>query len=195
MAVVVITINMTWQFFRAWMPKFLREYHDFDASTVNYFSSVFYLVTGIACVGAGAAVKSLAARGWRIHSARMAVFCICCALAAASTVAALLGNGPLLLVLLLVVGSGSMSLFPIYYAFVQDLSVRNQGIVVGTLSAITWIITAVMHRIVGQTIDATGSYAEAVFSVGLLPAVGAIALWLGWDSGEIRQARAESPAG
>ena len=38
LAIVVIVINLCWQFFRAWMPKMLREQYQYDAKQVQYFS-------------------------------------------------------------------------------------------------------------------------------------------------------------
>jgi hypothetical protein len=36
---VVVPINLTWQFFRAWLPKFLKEAHGYGEAFANYFTS------------------------------------------------------------------------------------------------------------------------------------------------------------
>ena len=43
---------------------------------------------------------------------------------------------------LLVVDFGSLGLFPTYYVFTQELSVRQMGKVTGVLSFVTWTSTA-----------------------------------------------------
>lgn len=180
-AVVVIAINLCWHFFRAWMPSFLKEHHHYDATTVNWFSSVYYIVTDLGCVAIGWLVRWMSGRGWSVHGARVAGFALCCAMTAMSVAAAVLPAGPALLGTLLVVGFGALPLFPIYYSLSQDLSTRNQGKVTGSLSAITWTCTAVMQRLVGGWVDARGSFAEAILASGLWPLVGLAALAGFWN--------------
>jgi ACS family hexuronate transporter-like MFS transporter len=180
LAVTVIAINITWHYFRAWLPKFLREYHGYDRAAANYFTSAYYIAADVGCIATGAAVTWLVSRGREVHTARMITFLGCALLTALSLVAAGLGRGPLLLAVLLVIGFGALGLFPNYYAFTQELSIRHQGKVTGALGAITWVVTAVMQKLVGRSIDATRSYAAAIRLVGLAPLVACAALLALW---------------
>jgi ACS family hexuronate transporter-like MFS transporter len=177
----VIVINLCFQFFRAWLPKFLREFHHYDRTTVNYFTSAYFIAADVGCVSVGLAVKRLTMSGWPVHRARMVTFILCACLTALSTVAASLPRGPLLLVLLLAIGFGALGLFPNYYSLTQDLSSRHQGIVTGLLGFTTWTCTAFMQKLVGQRIDETGSYADGIFVVGLLPLIACGALVVFWN--------------
>lgn len=58
---------------------------------------------------------------------------------------------------LLVVGFGSLGLFPTYYVFTPELSVRQMGKVTGVLSFVTWTSTAFVQGLIGRWIDRTGS--------------------------------------
>lgn len=178
--VTVVAINLNWQFLRAWLPKFLRESHGYEAGEVNFFSTGYYIAADIGCLAAGFASRRLVAGGWGVHRSRMATFTICALLAAFSTVAAHLARGPLLLGLLLAMGFGSLGVFPAYYSLTQELSLKHQGKITGVLSAATWICTAVMQKMVGREIDETHSYARAIFWLGLAPAIACAALWLLW---------------
>ena len=182
LVVVVTAINITWHYFRAWLPKLLREFHGYPRTTVNYFTSAYYIATDLGCLSTGAATKWLARRGYSVHSARVITFLVCSLLTALSTVASGLPRGPLLLGILLLIGFGSLGLFPNYYALTQDLSTKHQGKVVGFLAASTWIVTALMQRWVGITVDATRSYASGIFLVGLAPLAAWFVLWLFWNS-------------
>ncbi|MGD0043220.1 MAG: hypothetical protein ABSE84_22930 [Isosphaeraceae bacterium] len=111
----------------------------------------------------------------------MATFAICVLLTAASTVTALLPASWALLGTLLVIGFGSLGQFPTYYAFTQELSVRQMGKVTGVLSFVTWTSTAFVQGLIGRWIDRTGSYAAVTGLAGLVPAIGLLALLLFWN--------------
>jgi len=177
---VVVAINLTWHFFRVWLPKMLEEYHGYEAASVRYFTSAYYIATDLGCITAGFAVKLLTARRMGVHAARLAIFLTCALLTALSTVASGLGHGPLLLVLLLLIGFGSLGLFPNYYSLTQEISLAHQGKLTGALGCVTWVATAEMQHWVGQHVDRTHSYADGVFWVGLAPAAAFVALCLLW---------------
>lgn len=185
--VVVVVINATWQFFRAWLPKMLEQHHGYSAAAVRWFVPAYYIATDIGCITAGLAVKWLAARNWNIHTARVATFTACALLTALSTVAAVLPAGYTLLGLLLVIGFGALGLFPNYYSFTQEISTRFQGRVSGSLAFITWVVSGEMQARVGKLVDETGSYTESVFWIGLAPLVGSLALILLWGRPEPNQ--------
>ena len=56
---VVVAINITWQFFRAWLPKFSKEAHGYGEAFANYFTSAYYIATDIGCLTVGFLVKQL----------------------------------------------------------------------------------------------------------------------------------------
>jgi MFS transporter, ACS family, hexuronate transporter len=178
---VVVAINMTWQFFRAWLPKFLKEAHGYGEAFGNYFTSAYYIATDIGCITVGFLVKQLANRGWNVHRARLVTFLGCSLLTALGTVAALVSRGPLLLGLLLLIGAGALGLFPNYYAFGQEISKKHQGLVVGSLATFAWLATGLMQNFVGQTIQATGSYTGSMALMGIAPFLAFLVLWLLWD--------------
>jgi ACS family hexuronate transporter-like MFS transporter len=178
---VVVAINLTWQFFRAWLPKFLKETHGYAEGFANYFTSAYYIATDLGCLTVGFLVKRLASRGWNVHRARLVTFLGCSLLTALGTVAALVSKGPLLLGLLLLIGAGALGLFPNYYAFGQEISQKHQGLVVGSLATFAWLATGLMQNFVGQTIQATGSYVTSMAIMGLAPFLAFLVLWLFWD--------------
>lgn len=184
---IVVAINLTWHFFRVWLPKMLEEFHGYPASTVRYFTAAYYIATDLGSLTVGLAVKLLSARRMSVHSARLITFLACSLLTALSTVAAVLGRGPLLLAVLLLVGFGSLGLFPTYYSLSQEISFRHQGKVTGALCLLTWVVTAEMQQLVGQYVDRTQSYAGGVFWIGLAPLPAFVALCLLWDRGEPRR--------
>jgi ACS family hexuronate transporter-like MFS transporter len=168
---VVIPINITWQYFRAWMPLLLQEEHGVSEARTFWFGVAFYLVADVGCLAVGAAVKLLTLRGWSTHAARAATFFACSALTSLSVVAAYLPrNSPATaLPLLLFISFGALGLFPTFYALTQDVSKRHQGLVTGLLGFSTWVITSYMQEWFGKQIDATKSYADGLIWAGLVP--------------------------
>jgi ACS family hexuronate transporter-like MFS transporter len=182
---IVITINMTWQYLRAWMPLLLQEEHGYSERFVLWFMMAFWLVADIGCLASGAAVKGLTARGVPFTTSRIAVFALCTQASLLTAVAANLPAGWLLLVILLLVSAGGLGLFPIYYSLSQDLSTRRQGMVTGLFGATTWIISSTMQPLIGRSIDKTHSYAAGLFWMGMMPLIGCLVFaWLWPDEAE-----------
>jgi ACS family hexuronate transporter-like MFS transporter len=181
LVVVVITINLCWQYFRAWMPMMLEDEYGYRKDDVQSFSSLYYLVAGIGCLSVGILVNWLTGEGWSVHRARMTTFAVCTVLTALSTLTPRLPASPLFLATLLAIGFGSLGQFPTYYAFTQELSVRQMGKITGILSFLTWTSYALVQGLIGKWIDRTGSYAAMTFLAGLLPLLGLLALALLWS--------------
>jgi MFS transporter, ACS family, hexuronate transporter len=181
LVVGVLMINITWQYFRAWLPKFLQEEHGYSLAEVGVFTSAYYFAADLGCITVGVVVKWLAGVGWRVHTARLTTFAICAALTTLSVLVAVLPRGPLLLALLLIIGAGALGLFPNYYSFTQELSKTHQGKITGILGAIAWVGSAILQPLAGESIDETKSYATGIIVAGLAPLLAAAAVWLLWE--------------
>jgi ACS family hexuronate transporter-like MFS transporter len=182
LAIVVTVINLCFQFFRAWMPKMLREEYGYGERAVQQFSVAYYLATDAGCLAVGFLVRWLAGRGWSVHGARMTTFFGCCLLTALSMMAASLPASWMLLAALLVIGFGSLGQFPTYYAFTQELSARQMGKVTGLLSFTFWFVYSMVGGPVGHWIDRTGRFSHVMFVAGLLPTIGLLAMVLLWGT-------------
>jgi ACS family hexuronate transporter-like MFS transporter len=180
LVVVVVVINLTWQFFRVWLPKMLEQYHGYTPQQVRWMVVAYYLSTDLGCISAGYTVKRLAGRGMDVHRARIVTFGVCALLASSSVIAAQLPKGPLLLTLLLITGFGTLGLFPNYYAFTQELTTRYQGALTGVLGFTTWVITSEVQELVGKSVDQTGSYRAGITWIGLAPLAGLAVMLILW---------------
>jgi MFS transporter, ACS family, aldohexuronate transporter len=176
LVVLVVSVNVAWHFFRAWLPLILEKGIGYGEATTNRFMTFYYIATDAGSLTAGAAALLLARRGMAVHGSRVLVFTACAALTALSVVVAFLGRGPLLLGLLLVIGFAALGLFPVYYSFSQELTTRHQGKLTGSLGCICWLSMYALHALVGESVKATGSYSLGVALAGLAPLVGLAAL-------------------
>src|SRR5262249_16503286 len=189
LVVVVVTINATWHFFRAWLPLFLQKQHDYSEGFMNWFMLAYYVAPDVGALSAGATTLLLIRGGFPVHRSRLVVFGACALLCTLGAVAAFLPGGPLLLGVLLVIGFGALGLFPNYYSFSQELTARHQGKVTGALGCSCWLAVAPIHEAVGELVKQTGSYSAGMAVAGFAPlvAVGALALFWGGHASAERQ--------
>ncbi|MBY0523062.1 MAG: MFS transporter [Gemmataceae bacterium] len=184
LAVVVVTINAAWHFFRVWLPLLLKEVHGYDATDRNLFTMAYYASSDVGTLSAGFFALYLTRRGISVFRSRMTVFLVCALLVTLSAVVAFLPRGPLLLAALLLIAFGSLGVFPSYYSLTQELSVQHQGKVTGTLGCVSWIGQGVLVWLTGLSIDMTGSYATGLIIAGFMPLFGWLVIALFWRTPE-----------
>ena len=157
---MVIIINLCWQYFRAWMPKMLREQYDYSAARRSrYFSIAYYLAADVGCLTIGFLVKWLTGRGFSVHGARMTTFLVCSLLTASSMLAAV----PARLVavpghLARRSGSARSASSPSTTPSPRNCRRSRMGKVTGALSFLTWTVDALVQEPIGRWIDRTHSY-------------------------------------
>lgn len=177
---VVIPINFTWQFFRAWLAKMLQSQHGYTQQEVLGFTSLYFLVADAGCIAAGAVVKGMTSRGWHRHAARTLAFTACTAICLLGVLAAYLPKGWPLLGVLLAVGFGSLGMFPVYYSLTQEMSKKHQGLVSGILGFLTWVTFALAQPPLGRLVDETKSYNTAILWIVQLPIIACVAMAFFW---------------
>lgn len=181
LVVMVSLINCTWQFLRAWLPLFLQRGRGYEESDALWFTSAYYVATDIGVLTAGFVSLRLVKKGLSVHGSRCWVFLGGALLVLLANVAAFLPKSPLLLGLLLIVGAGALAIFPSYYAFAQEISVRHQGKVNGMLGAWAWVSTSLVQKGFGSYVKRTGSYDLGVALVAWAPLVSLVVLLLLWN--------------
>jgi ACS family hexuronate transporter-like MFS transporter len=193
LVVLVVAINTTWHFFRAWLPLFLQKQHSYSEEQAGWFMSAYYIATDLGSLAAGVGALLLTRRGLSVHGGRVLVFLACALLTTLSLLAAFLPAGPLLLGVLLVIGFGALGLFPNYYSFSQELTVHHQGKLTGALGCINWLAMSLLHAGVGDSIKRTGSYSLGVSLAGLAPLIGLGVLVFFWGKAPQPAAPEETP--
>ncbi len=188
LAIIVTCLGLSWQFIRAWLPKYLKEFHKYSSAASAWAVALYYIAADLGCILAGYLVKRSAERGRSVHGSRVVVFAAWCGLTALAAIVPFVGNSFFTLVpVLMLVGAGILGLHPVYYALAQDLPAKHMGLLSGALAATTWGVVGLFQGEIGTHIEATGDYTPGFVAAGLAPLAGLVAMLILW-----KPARAES---
>jgi sugar phosphate permease len=177
---VVISLNITWQLIRAWLPLFLQDGRGAPEQQALYFNSLYYLAADVGCLAAGAGALWLGRLGFNSHASRVLIYLACAVLTASTVIASQLPLGLPLYAVLLVVAAGSLGLFPCYYSLSQDASLKHMGKTSGLLGALGWLVSSWLQKVFGRVVDQTKSFDEGLALVGLAPLIGILLLLFLW---------------
>jgi len=180
--IIISMINTSWQTLRAWLPKIMQQEFAYSERFTSIFTSFWYGVTDVGCLASGALSLWLVNRGSGIKSSRTIAFALCAGLCASLCTVPFLNPGPVMLAVLLASGAGALGLFPIYYAFSQDISRRHQGKVAGVTGVIAWLVSGQTAELFGWLADETKSFRLGLALAGALPAIALVVMVLLWPN-------------
>ena len=179
---IVCCLTVSWQFLRAWLVLFLRDFHGYSEEGAAYVTSGYFIAADVGCLLVGLVVMRLVKGGVGLHAARVWAFALFAGLSAAAAAVPWLGSGGLMVAGLMVAGAGILGLHPLYYALSQELPAARMGVFSGGLAAAGWVVSAVNQKTVGATIKETHSYDVGLVIAGLAPLLALVvlvALWRG----------------
>jgi ACS family hexuronate transporter-like MFS transporter len=218
LAIMVVLINATWHFLRAWLPLFLQRGRGYSENFVFSFSTGYYVAAGVGSILCGVLTSRLIGARVPVHRSRILIFLFFALLCLLSIPAAFLNRGVMLIGILLVLGFASLGVFPNYYTFTQELSVKHQGKVTGALGFICWAGMFVLHWFVGWSVETSKAryFAEAleqglndhdaklqaywqayqpvVALIGVAPLLAILAVMLLWNVGQSKTGSAATSA-
>lgn len=180
LVVVVVGLNVSWQFLRAWLPKYLKEARKIDPDEADGAVIAYYLAADLGCLLSGLLVRRLVARGFGVHPARVVGYAVFAGVAAAAALVPVAPDRWAGVALLVLAGAGVLGLHPYYYALVQELPARHTGVFAGGLAAAAWFAAGAVQKELGRHIGATGSYDAGLVIAGLAPLAGLVALVTLW---------------
>lgn len=181
MIVVIVSVNTPWRTFAEWLPSFLQKGKGYSEQTTQLYTSAYYFAADAGSILAGIITLRLVRRGKSLFSSRMFSLLLCASLTVLTTVAVLLPQGWLLFAVLLLIGFGALGSFSSYFAFSQDVSMKHQGKLTGTLGLINAMCMGGLALLQGQLIKATKSYDIALGLTGVVPLLGVAAIWFFWN--------------
>lgn len=179
LAVIVVSLNISWQFLRAWLTLLL-DFHGYDKLNARLATAAYFITAEVGCLLVGVVVMVLVKRGRTVHGARVTAFAGYTALTTLAAIVPFVGSGPLMIAGLMIAGAGILGLHPLYYALGQELPHRRMGVISGSLAASGWIVSSAFQIFIGAEIQESKSYALGLTIAGLAPMAGLFALLILW---------------
>jgi MFS transporter, ACS family, hexuronate transporter len=179
---VITGLAISWQFLRAWLPKYLQESQGYSSDVTAGIVSGYYITADIGCMAAGFFVRLLASRGRSIDSARLTGFAVFVAITLLAALVPVVGGGWMGVCLLALAAGGILGLHTYYYALAQELPTKHMGVLSGLLAAVGWVVVGQIQKELGAHIEATKSYDAGFVLVGVAPLLGLFALLTLWKS-------------
>ncbi len=175
---VGVTVNMSWHFYRVWLPRHLVVDLKFTDQQLQYLLIGFYLAADVGSIAIGFLAKRLARGGRSVERARKITLLFAAALCLAATPLLLGLDRGVMVALYCVVGAGIMGVFAMFYTFVQDIAPQHTSKCLGLIGASVWFLNSRLHPLVGQFADthspAIGKFAPMILVAGVLPLLAAL---------------------
>ena len=121
LGLIVGSLNVSWQFLRAWLPLYLEDFHGYSKLDSRFAVSGYYIAAEVGCLLVGVLVMALVKRGRSVHGARVVAFAFYTALTALAATVPYLGSGLFMIAALMIAGAGILGLHP-------DLLLAQPGI-------------------------------------------------------------------
>ncbi len=176
-------VNMSWHFYRVWLPRHLVVDLQFSDHQLQYLLIAFYLTADVGSIGIGFLTRKLVTAKRSVERARKIVVLGAALVCLLATPVIFIPGRDVMVPLYCLVGAGIMGVFAMFYAFVQDISPGHTSKCLGLIGALAWFINSRLHPLVGHYADththAMGKFAPMILVAGVLPLLAAL-LALTW---------------
>ncbi len=173
---VGVAVNMSWHFYRVWLPRHLVVDLHFTDRELQYLLIAFYLAADLGSIAIGFLARRLA-RGRSVERARKITLLFSAGLCLLATPILFGADRMALVPLYCCVGAGIMGVFAMFYALVQDIAPAHTSKCLGLIGALAWLINSRLHPWVGRFADthapAIGKFAPMILVAGVLPLIAA----------------------
>lgn len=171
-------VNMSWHFYRVWLPRHLVVDLRFTDQQLQYLLIAFYLAADLGSIAIGFIAGKMATPKRAVERARKIALLIAAFTCLLATPVLFSPGREVMVVLYCLVGAGIMGAFTMFYSFVQDISPRHTSKCLGLIGALAWFINSQLHPLVGHYADththAIGKFAPMILVAGVLPLLAAL---------------------
>jgi ACS family hexuronate transporter-like MFS transporter len=185
-------VNMSWHFYRVWLPRHLVVDLRFTDQQLQYLLIAFYLTADVGSIAIGFIARKMGSPNRSVERVRKIVLIMAALICLLATPLLFSPGREIMVVLYCLVGAGIMGVFAMFYSFVQDISPAHTSKCLGLIAAFVWFINSRLHPLIGHYADthnhAMGKFAPMILVAGVLPLLAAL-FALTWPE------KGETPAG
>ena len=176
--VVGTAVNMSWHFYRVWLPRHLVLDLRFTDQQLQYLLIAFYLTADVGSIAIGYLARKIVSPNRPVERARKIVLLLAALICLLATPILFNPGREIMVVLYCLVGAGIMGVFAIWYCLVQDLAPGHMSKCLGLIAAFAWFINSRLHPLIGHYADthnhAIGKFAPMILVAGVLPLLAAL---------------------
>jgi ACS family hexuronate transporter-like MFS transporter len=198
--VLCTAVNMSWHFYRVWLPRHLVTDLKFTNEQLQYLLIAFYLTADVGSIAIGFLARKLVTPTCSVERSRKMILLFASGLCLMATPLVLIPGRGIMIPLYCIVGAGLMGVFAILYAFMQDISPQHTSKCLGIMGSFVWFINSWLHPLVGRYADThnnpMGKFAPMILVAGVLPLLASLfALTWPENKGEEQRLVANQGAG
>ncbi len=157
-----------WWVYLFWLPDFLNKQHGLDLKTFGIPVAVIYIIADVGSVGGGWISSSLIKRGWTVNKGRKTAMLICALAVVPIVFAAQTTNLWVAVLLIGIAAAAHQGWSANLFTLTSDMFPRRAvGSVVGIGGMAGAIGGMLISLVVGQILQATGSYVPIFIIAGL----------------------------
>ncbi|HUJ70954.1 MAG TPA: MFS transporter [Verrucomicrobiae bacterium] len=168
-----------WPFYLFFLPDFLQKRYHLSLTDLGLPVAIFYLIASFGGVAGGWLAAKLIGRGWSINAARKISLLACAVSVVPLFLAPYVPNLWLTVIIVGIAGSAHQGWSANLFSFVSDTMPKEAvGAVVGMGGFVAFITGAVVAKVVGYVLEATGSYVWVFAGASLTYVISLTALHL-----------------
>lgn len=154
-----ILAGPVWGFYLFFLPDFLQKRFDLSLGQLGLPVAIFYAVAAFGGVAGGWLSSHLLARGWSLNAARKTALLVCALCVLPVFTAPFIHSLWIVVLIVGIAGSAHQGWSANLYTFVSDTMPKGAvSTVVGMGGFVSYFTGSVVAKIVGWTLEATGSY-------------------------------------
>jgi len=187
-----IAVNLTWHFYRLWLPLLLQEERGMSYRNSQYVQIAFFLAADAGSLLAGWFTRRMVAGGYSVERSRQVMMFATSALCLLSWPAATSSNLNVAIPMLLLISMGAMGGFASFYSMTQEISGPHTSRCLGVIGFVIWVLIAIMQPQVGKLVDRIGTFVPVLIAAGFVPIIGSL-LSFAWPSAPAEAPVVEEP--